>query len=133
MMASPIILPTGNDAEGLEAKLLSCALEVQKNLGNQATEQAYRDCFAFEMARRAISFAAKVELMNQKASDPCPSGFRVDFVVDKRVLVDIVRRPTLPAHAVDQYRTYLRLSGLSMAIVINFQADPSALLTRITL
>ncbi len=131
-MASSIILPTNDGAAGLEAQLLACALEVQKNLGNHAPEQACRDCFAFELARRNISFSAKVELLNRTAPEPCPSGFRVDFLVNDRVIVDVVCRPALPAHAVEQYRTYLRLSGLSAAIIVNLQAGPTQLLTYIT-
>ncbi|HNV69537.1 MAG TPA: GxxExxY protein [Candidatus Ozemobacteraceae bacterium] len=131
MTGSSIVLPSGG-LEGLEHQLLICALEVQKNLGQTVPENACRDCFAFELEKRNIPFTARVELLNHSGSEPLPSGYRVDFVVAGQVIVEVRCRPSLPHNLTDQYRSYLRLSGLSAAVIINLQAAPPQLLTRIT-
>ena len=133
MTPPDIILATPGSSVDLEHQLFICALEVQKNLGPESPENACRDCLAFELERRHIPFSFHAELMNRSGTEESPSGFRVDFLLENRIIVEVRSRPTLPTLLQEQYRSYLRLSGLPLAIVINFQApDPRNLFTRIT-
>ncbi len=83
-------------------------------------ESAYQACLSHELALRNINFQCEVALpVNYKAIH-LDCGYRIDLVVGGKVVVELKSAEKLaPIHEA-QLLTYLRLSGLRVGLLINF-------------
>ncbi|MBL8485898.1 MAG: GxxExxY protein [Rhodocyclaceae bacterium] len=111
----------GDDrAEAAAAAVVDAALRVQKALGPGLLESVYEACLAHELAKRGISFRAQVTLPVRYDGVQLDAGFRVDLLVEDRVIVELKAVETLlPIHEA-QLITYLKLSGLRLGLLLNF-------------
>ena len=99
----------------LTERILGCAIEVHTHLGPGLLESAYEACLVRELELQGLSFDAQRPIAIQyKGRRLHHGGFRVDIVVEDRVLVEVKAvQQTLPIHEA-QLLTYLRLSGLKV-------------------
>lgn len=106
--------------ESLTSSVIAAAIRVHRELGPGLLESAYEACLAHELLQESIPFARQVNLPIQYRGLRVDAGYRLDLVVADVVLVELkaVER-TLPLHEA-QLVTYLRLSGLSVGLLINF-------------
>jgi GxxExxY protein len=116
--------------EGLHADLtreiIGAAVAVQKALGPGLLESAYEACFAHELALRGYRVERQVPLGLVYRGLEVPQAFRMDLVVEGRVLVELkVVDAFVPEHEA-QVLSYLRFSGLSVGLLLNFKALPLA-------
>ena len=100
--------------------IIGAAIEVHKLLGPGLLESAYEECLAREFVLRAIAFerqkAAPVVYKDVKLE----CGYRMDFLVDGRIVVELKAVEALaPLHEAIVL-TYLRLSGRRIGLLINF-------------
>ena len=93
-------------------KVIGCAIEVHRTVGPGLLESAYERCLAKELAE-----CGPYEGMDLGC------GYRLDFVVEGEVVVEIksVER-MLPVHKA-QLLTYLKLTGLAQGLLINFNVS----------
>ena len=108
-----------NDAE-LTRKIIGAAIEVHKLLGPGLLESAYEECLCHELHLRGIRFEKQkpVPLIYKGIKLDC--GFRLDLLVEGRVVVELKSIDALgPIHEAIVL-TYLRLSGRPVALLINF-------------
>jgi GxxExxY protein len=107
----------------LTGRILSAAIEVHRQLGPGLLESAYQACLAHELALNGIAFAREVPLPLVYKDCHLECGYRLDFVVERRVLIEVKAVDALhPIHEA-QVLTYLRLSGLHTALLINFNVQ----------
>jgi GxxExxY protein len=106
-----------NDISG---KIIGAAIEVHRKLGPGLLESAYEECLCCEMALRGIKFERQVPLpLNYKGVD-LDCGYRLDLLVEDRVIVELKSIETLePIHDA-QLLTYLRLRDAWLGLIINF-------------
>lgn len=106
----------------LSYAIVGAAMEVHRVLGSGFPEAIYQAAYEHEFTLRGIPFEAqKVLKVNYK--DVELGEFRVDFVVDGKIIVEIKAVSAIhPAHEA-QALHYLAASGLRLAIVINFGAQ----------
>ena len=111
----------GDDrAEAAAAAVVDAALRVHKALGPGLLESVYEACLAHELAKRGISFRTQVTLPVRYDGVQLDAGFRVDLLVEDRVIVELKAVETLlPIHEA-QLITYLKLSGLRLGLLLNF-------------
>ena len=104
----------------LTERILQCAIEVHRCTGPGLLETVYDVCLAHELADAGLQFRRQMPLSFPYKEQDLGCGFRVDYVVENLVLLEIksVER-TLPVH-VAQVLTYLKLSGLPTGLLINF-------------
>lgn len=100
--------------------VIGAALAVHRELGPGLLESAYRSCLAHELRRRGLSVAAEVPLAVPDRGDTVEVGYRLDLVVDGRLLVELKSVRRLEPIHLAQVLTYLRFSGLPLALLINF-------------
>ena len=98
-----------NDISG---KIIGAAIEVHKHLGPGLLESAYEECLCCEMALRGIRFERQVPLpLNYKGVD-LDCGYRLDLLVEDKVIVELKSIETIePIHEA-QMLTYLRLRDI---------------------
>jgi GxxExxY protein len=104
----------------LTEKIIGAAIEVHRILGPGLLESAYQVCMEHESKLRNIPFEHLVKLpLNYKGID-LDGGYVIDLVYDKHVVVELkaVER-VIPVHEA-QLLTYLRLTGLRVGLLINF-------------
>ena len=108
---------TPDPATGL---VIGSAIEVHKTLGPGLLESVYQRCLAYELMMRGVSFAQQVPLAVVYKGMPTDCGYRLDLVIERRLIVEVkcVDR-LLPIHDA-QLLTYLRLYGARRGLLINF-------------
>lgn len=104
----------------LSDQVIAAAIEVHRVLGPGLLESAYSRCLAVELEDRGIPFEREVSAALIYKNRRLEHGFRADFVVDNRLLIEI--KCVLAMHPVykAQVITYLRLLGLKRGLLLNF-------------
>ena len=102
--------------------VIGLAIRVHRELGPGLLESAYEACLAYEFERNGIAARRQQSLPIIYDGRRVDAGFRIDFVVAERVILELkaVDR-LLPIHNA-QLLTYLRLSGLKLGYILNFNA-----------
>ena len=106
--------------EELSEQVLGCAIEVHRQLGPGLLESTYEQCLAYELSQLNIPFKLQVELPVEYKQIKLDCGYRIDLLVDNRIVVELKSvDQLLPIHEA-QILTYLKLSGVSVGLLINF-------------
>ena len=108
---------------GLSEKVLQAAFKVHSTLGPGLLESAYESCLCHELAKAEIPFRRQVEVPIHYDGFQIDCGFRLDLLVDARMIVEIksVER-LMPLHEC-QLLTYLRASGIRVGLLLNFNVS----------
>lgn len=108
-----------NDQE-LTHSIIGAAIEVHRVLGPGLLESAYEECLAEELTLRGIPFEKQKPLPVVYKGMKLDCGYRVDLLIDGRVVVELKAVEALaPIHDAILL-TYLRLSGCKIGLLINF-------------
>ena len=108
-----------NDTE-LTRSIIGAAIEVHKLLGPGLLESAYEDCLCHELALRGIRFEKQKPIPLVYKGTKLECGFRLDLLIEGRVVVELKSVDGLaPIHEAI-ILTYLRLSGHTLGLLINF-------------
>lgn len=100
--------------------IISAAIEVHRAIGPGLLESVYEECLCSELRFRSIRFDRQVSLPLVYRDVRLECGFLLDIVVDRRVVVELKATEKLtPIHEA-QMLTYLRLSKLTLGLLINF-------------
>jgi GxxExxY protein len=104
----------------LTDSIIGSAISVHRELGPGLLESAYEACLDFELRARGLTVSRQVPIPLTYRGVRIDCGFRVDLLVEDRVIVEIkaVER-VLPVHEA-QVLSYLKLSGLTIALLLNF-------------
>ena len=104
----------------LSKGIITAAIEVHRNIGSGLLESAYERCLYKELDEAGIDVERQVELPVNYKGMCLNCGYRLDLVVNKLVIVELkVVRRLEPIHDA-QLLTYLRLSGMKLGILLNF-------------
>jgi GxxExxY protein len=106
--------------EKLTEKIIGAAMDVHKALGPGLLESVYQTCLAREFSLQQLSFVQEKVLPLEYKGVRLESGLRIDFVVEDKVVLELkaVER-LMPIHEA-QLLTYLKLSGIKIGLLINF-------------
>ena len=101
-------------------RIIGAALSVHKELGPGLLESAYSACLAHELHRVGVRFETQVRLPLRYRNIHVDAGYRLDFIVENTVVLELKAvEQVLPVHRA-QLLSYLRLSGLSVGLLLNF-------------
>jgi len=104
----------------LTEKIIGAAIEVHKTIGPGLLESAYEECLAHEMRIRGVSFERQVSLPVAYKGVTLDCGYRLDFLVERAVVLELKALGALqPIHEA-QLLTYLGLGGWTVGLLINF-------------
>ena len=100
--------------------IIGAAIEVHRSLGPGLLESAYQACLAREMALRSLAFEQEMPLHLEYKGLQLDCGYRLDFLVEHAVIVELKTVEALqPIHEA-QLLTYLKLAGIKIGLLINF-------------
>jgi GxxExxY protein len=101
-------------------KIIGGAIEVHRALGPGLLESSYDSCLAFELADRGLQVERQKSLPLTYHGRPLDIGYRLDLLVEQLVVVEVKAIERLePVHHA-QVLSYLRLSGCTVGLLINF-------------
>jgi len=111
--------------KNLSYQLWGAALEVRKNFGPGHKEKLYQEAFADELSQRSIDFEREksIRIYNPKTGKAMRCGYQPDFIVAKKVIVELKAVALLPKREIDQLYDYLRNSQFELGYLINFAAE----------
>jgi GxxExxY protein len=115
-------MDTKEQANLLSRQIIGAAIEVHKTLGPGLLESAYQNCHKHELGLRGVPVQTEVPLPLEYKGFRLDCGYRMDELVGGLVIVEIKSVERIePIHEA-QLLTYLRLSGLWLGLLINFNA-----------
>lgn len=106
--------------EPLSRELIGAAIEVHRALGPGLLESVYQRCLAIELDQRGIGYKREVRIPIWYRGRSVGNAYRVDFVVDESIVVEIKSVQRVEDIHRAQLLTYLRLTGLRTGFLLNF-------------
>jgi len=104
----------------ITAKIIGAAIDVHKTIGPGLLESAYEECLAYEMRIRGLNFERQVPLPVAYKGVTLDCGYRLDFLVEDAIVLELKAVDRLePIHEA-QILTYLKLGGWTVGLLINF-------------
>jgi len=104
----------------ITARIIGAAIEVHIALGPGLLESAYEECLSQELQLRGISFERQKPLPVKYKGARLDCGYRLDMVVEDRVILELKACDSIEEIHKAQILTYLRLSGLKLGLILNF-------------
>lgn len=100
--------------------IVNACFQIHKELGPGLFESVYEHCLYFELVQSGLIVERQKELPVFYKSNKMELGFRTDLIVENKVIVEIKSVEVIaPVHQ-KQLLTYLRLSGLKLGLLVNF-------------
>lgn len=108
------------ERDPLTGAVIGAAIEVHRELGPGLLESAYEECLCRELSLRRIQFKKQVPQPVVYKDVHLDCGYRMDIVVENKVVVEVKSVDAIhPIHEA-QLLTYLKLSGIHIGLLLNF-------------
>lgn len=113
-------MPTSQPRDPLTEQVIGAAIEVHRILGPGLLESAYEACLCYELSQRGITFQRQVALPVIYKTVVLDCGYRIDLLVQDRLIVELKTvEQLLPIHEA-QLLTYMKLRGVGTGLLLNF-------------
>ena len=110
------------DINEISRQIIGAAIDVHRILGPGMLESAYEECLAYELHQRGLSVAQQVAVPITYKEVHLECGYRMDLLVQNRVVVELKSVDALiPVHEA-QILTYMKFSEKRLGLLINFNA-----------
>jgi len=104
----------------ISGKVIGAAIEVHQELGPGLLESAYEACLVYELRQRGVRVEQQVPQPVFYKGLQLECGYRLDLLVEDRVIVELKAvEAIVPIHEA-QLLTYLKLRKLRLGLLINF-------------
>ena len=101
-------------------RVIGACIQIHRELGPGLLESAYEECLCHELSLAKMSFERQKPLPIRYKNVQLDCGYRLDLVVEDKLVVELKTvEALLPIHEA-QLLTYLKLSGLPFGLLINF-------------
>ncbi len=104
----------------LSERVIGLGIDAHRYLGPGLLESAYEECLCFELRQNGIEHERQVPQSILYKQTRLDCGYRMDIVVERALVIEVKSVERLqPIHDA-QLLTYLRLSGLKVGLLMNF-------------
>lgn len=100
--------------------VFDCALKVHQNLGPGLLESAYEECLYYELRKTGLLIEKQKPLPLVYESIKLDIGYRVDLMIENRLILELKSVEALNDIHFAQLLTYLKLSNCKLGLLINF-------------
>jgi GxxExxY protein len=109
-----------SDLDSLSKQVVDCIFQVHQKLGAGYLEKIYEDCLCIELEDHGINFVRQYPMNLIYNGKSIPSDFRLDLVVEDKILIELKAVETLlPVHGAQVY-SYLKMSKIPLGFLVNF-------------
>ena len=109
--------------EEIATEIVDAAFSIHSELGPGLLESVYEECLGFELSDRGLSYDRQLVLPIKYKSHRIDSGLRVDFLVEKCVVLEIKAVEALLKVHTSQLLTYLKLGDFHLGFLVNFNVS----------
>ena len=104
-------------------EIIGCAYEVHSQLGPGLLESTYEVCLEYELSKSGLRVGRQVALPVVYGDVKLDAGYRIDLMVEDLIVLEIKAvEEVAPIHKA-QLMTYLKLSGLKLGLLLNFNVQ----------
>jgi GxxExxY protein len=111
-----------DEINALTRKAIGLAIDVHRELGPGLFEATYEECLAFELTQAGLPFERQVPLPVIYKSVRLDLGYRLDIVVENRLILELKTVEHIAAVHEAQMLTYLKLSKINTGLLMNFNS-----------
>ncbi len=104
----------------ISEKIIGCAIEVHKVLGPGLLESVYQECLFYELQKADLNVEKQKPLPLVYKEVKLDVGYRIDLVVEGKVIIEVKSVEALNEIHIAQVLTYLKLSGCKLGLLMNF-------------
>ena len=104
-------------------KVIGCAIEVHRILGPGLLESTYQQCLAHEFRLKGIAFKLEHPLPVEYKGISLDCGYRIDILAEDKLIIELKAVEEIKGIHKAQLLTYLKLSGISTGLLINFNVE----------
>ena len=104
----------------LSQLVIGSAIKVHKALGPGLLESAYQACLHYELVKEGLEVQKEkaLPLVYNEVTLDC--GYRIDLMVENKLIIEIKAVSTLTDVHMAQILTYLKLTGCKLGLLMNF-------------
>jgi GxxExxY protein len=103
--------------------ILDCAFKIHKLVGPGLLESVYEELLSFELKKIGLHVKRQVGIPLNYETIKMEIGFRADIIVENKVIIELKSIETILDVHKKQLLTYLKLSGLKLGLLINFNVS----------
>lgn len=108
------------DLNEVSGAIVDSAIQVHRSTGPGLLESVYENCLAFELGARGLKVERQVSMPVVYQNLELEKAFRLDLLVEERVIVEVKAvHKVLPVHKA-QLLTYLKLGRKKLGLLLNF-------------
>ena len=104
----------------ISSKIIGVAIEVHKQLGPGLLESTYETCLAFELKQQGLKLERQIALPVVYKDVKLDAGYRIDLLVENRVIIEVKSVDALADIHTAQLLTYLKLKEVKLGLLVNF-------------
>ncbi|MDA3927731.1 MAG: GxxExxY protein [Prolixibacteraceae bacterium] len=104
-------------------KIIGCAIKVHKALGPGLLESAYQECQFYELKKANLKVEKEKPLPLVYENVKLECGYRVELMVEDRIIVELKAVEELNDVHLEQVLTYLKLTDCRIGLLINFNVS----------
>ena len=104
-------------------RILNCAFKIHTALGPGLLESSYKECLYYELKKNGLMVEKEksLPLIYEEVTLEC--GYRVDLLVESKVVVELKSVDQLNDVHTAQVLTYLKLTNCRIGLLINFNVS----------
>jgi GxxExxY protein len=111
------------EIDEITGEIIGCCIEIHRELGPGLLESAYEECLAYELTKAGLIFERQKALPLHYKEIQIEYGYRMDFVVEDQVVVELKSVESIsPVHTA-QILTYMKFSEKNAGLLINFNVS----------
>jgi len=103
--------------------IIGCAIEVHKQLGPGLLESAYQECLYYELLQADLKVKREVPMPIVYKEVKLDHGYRIDLLVENKVVIEIKTVESLNDVHTAQTITYLKLGNYKLGLLLNFHVS----------
>ncbi|SHO62272.1 GxxExxY protein [Algoriphagus zhangzhouensis] len=107
----------------ISSKIIGAAIEVHKQLGPGLLESTYETCLTHELTEEGLNVRRQVLLPIEYKSLRLDAGYRIDLIVEEKVIIELKVVDEFNSIHIAQLLTYLKLSKNKLGILLNFNVS----------
>jgi GxxExxY protein len=117
------VLHDNSEHDGLTRNIIGCGIRVHETLGPGLFESIYKACFVIELEAAGLRVDASRRVSLTYRGRDLDAEFCPDLVVEETVIVEIKAIEALARVHKTQLITYLKLTGLPVGLLMNFNVE----------
>lgn len=111
------------DVNEITEKIIGCAIKVHRALGPGLLASAYEACLVYELMDAGFKVERQKPIPVRYREIELDCGYRLDLLVEELVIVELKAVDSLNSIPEAQMMSYLKLSGLTVGLLVNFNVE----------